>query len=419
MKYFISSIPFFDKDMAVHAYRMMTQDGNKLMGAAEDFRLEGGALQTPALDTVAQTGIEPFAGDSDFFVEIGDYQLLMGMPMSLKLNPEKLVCVVSRNTLDDKELHSKLDIVKQNGYRIAINGLPKNADMDFISGYFDYVLLSLKSAKFTDELIAVFGFIEIVNLALTDIPDSETFKKFSNIKNVLLSGDFYKQPITKGKTNISPLKINALNLLRQINDDDLDLQAVAATIEQDPALSISLLRFINTMIPNRSREIDSIRQAVAILGQKEVKKWATVAISIGIGEDRPGEITRLSLIRAKFAENLAPAFGLAVKSGLLFMSGLFSLIDVILELPMEKAVKEVSVDDEVEDALLHNKGRFYDVLSLIFAYERADWNNASIKMVKNNITIDELTDAFQNALLWYKNLLNSIDDEAEKNIGKK
>ena len=339
----------------------------------------------------------------------------MGLPLSMNLPSDKLVCVVHKNSLDDSAVREKLDLLKENGYRIAINGLPKNPDLNAITEFYDFIFLSIRHPHFTESLKLVFNHLDNTTLAVTDIPDMDSFNKLSGIKNILLSGDFYKEPISKGKATVSPLKINALNLLKQINEDDLDLQAAASTIERDPALSISLLRFINSMNSNRSREINSIRQAVAILGQKEVKKWATVAISIGMGEDRPGEITRLSLIRAKFAENLAPSFDLAVKSGMLFISGLFSLIDVVLELPMEKAIKEVAVDSEVTEALLHNKGRYYNVLSLIYAYEHADWNNASIKMVQNNISIDELTEAFVDALLWYKQLLDTIDSEDEEN----
>ena len=411
MKFFISSVPFFDAKMAVHAYMMMTQDGNKLMGAAEDFRLDGGALQTPALDTIAQTGIEPFAGECDFFVQIGAYQILLGMPLSMKLEPEHFVCVVDKNSLADEQVRGKLEILKENGYRLAIDGLPENPDMDLICEYYSFILLSIKSSNFAVDLKIAYSNTARISLAITDIPDKHSFDRMTGIPNVLLSGEFYRQPITEGKSSISPLKINALHLIKQMNDEDLDLIAAASTIERDPALSISLLRFINSINPNRSKRIESIRSAVAILGQKEVKKWATVAISIGIGEDRPGEITKLSLIRAKFAENLAPAFNMAIKSGTLFIAGLFSLLDVILQLPMNKAVDEIAVDDEVQDALVNSKGRIYDVLSLVYAYEHADWNNASIIMVRKDIDVEVVTTAFIDALLWYKQLLESIDRE--------
>ena len=413
MKFFISSIPFFDKNMAVLAYRLMMRDGSKLISSDEYYRMKGASLQTPALDTVEQIGIEPFAGECDLFLDIEEYQLLMGMPLNTNLPPEKLVCIVENGLISDEVVRGKLDILKQNGYRLAVNGMPVNADMDTLCDIFDYILLSFKSDDFAGELKALRNHLSKIQLIITNIPDKQSFDKFAGINGIMLTGDFYKEPITEGKVEISPIKINALHLIKQINDENFDLSDAAKTIERDPALSISLLRFINSIIPNRSKKIESIRGAVAILGQKEVRKWATVAISVGIGEDRPSEITRLSLIRAKFAENLASTFEMAIKSGSLFIAGLFSLLDVILQLPMERAIEEVAVADDVKEALIENKGRMAEVLGLIRLYERADWYSASISMVRNGIEIDDITEAFINALIWYKQLLSTIDNETE------
>ena len=274
--------------------------------------------------------------------------------------------------------------------------------MDTAVKIFDFVLLSCKDDDFNADLKEIRPYIFKTRLVITDIPDMDAFNKYSGARGVLLSGDFYSQPITKGVTDISPLKINALNLLGQINNETFDLGEAAAIIERDPALSISLLRFINAMNPDRSRKIDSIRNAVAILGQKEVTKWASIAISVGMGEDRPSEITRLSLIRAKFAENLAPAFEMAMKSGSLFISGLFSLLDVILQMPLGRAIDEVAASSEIREALLEKKGALSEVLKLIFAYEHADWHNASLIMVRNKIDIEVLSKAFLDSLHWYR-----------------
>jgi EAL and modified HD-GYP domain-containing signal transduction protein len=137
-----------------------------------------------------------------------------------------------------------------------------------------------------------------------------------------------------------------------------------------------------------------------------------------MGEDRPGEVTRLSLIRAKFAENLAPAFEIALKSGLLFISGLFSMLDVILQMPLEKAIDEVATTGEIRDALIDRKGQLSEVLKLIFAYEHADWHNASLLMVKHGIDIKDLTTAFLDSLYWYRQLLDAIDEEEESEEGE-
>jgi EAL and modified HD-GYP domain-containing signal transduction protein len=132
-----------------------------------------------------------------------------------------------------------------------------------------------------------------------------------------------------------------------------------------------------------------------------------------MGEDRPNEITRLSLIRAKYAENLAPSFELALKSGSLFISGLFSLLDVILQMPLNKAIDEVAASGEIRDALLDQKGQLSEVLRLIFAYEHADWHNTSLIMVRHGIDIENLTSAFLDSLYWYRQLLDAIEEEEE------
>jgi len=392
---------------------MMTQDGEKLLGAAEDFRMLGGELLASALEFVRDIGTEPFAGNHDFFVSISKFQLLIGIPLSIKIPSDRLVCIIEKETLADNAAYAKLGILKRRGYRLAVDGIPQAIGIETTVKFFDYVLLSSSAPGFKQDFKAIRPYVLKTTLVITDVPDMESFNRLAGARGVLLSGNFYRQPITEGQSEISPLKINSLHLLGQMNDESFDLGDAAATVERDPALSISLLRFLNTMSPDRSRKVSSIRNAVAILGQNEVRKWATVAISVSIGEDRPSEITRLSLIRAKFAENLAPVFNMAVKSGALFIAGLFSLLDVILQMPLHRAIDEVAADSDIRDALIDKTGPIYEVLSLIFAYERADWNSASIIMVRNGVDIDELSQAFLESLHWYRKLLNVIDDESD------
>ena len=413
MKFFISSIPMFDANMAVQAYRMMTRSGDKLMGAAEDFRMLGGELLAPALECVKDIGVEPFAGGHEFFVDITKYQLLVGMPLNMKIPPLNFVCVINKDSLLDNAVYSRLGMLRRNKYKMAIEGLTDILSRDTMVKVFDYILLSFESPTFAADLKELQPYFSRITLVITDVPDRATYEMFSGTSGVMLCGDFHNQPITEGITEISPLKINALNLLKQINDESFDLIDAARTIGRDPSLSISLLRFLNSMNPNRSKKINSIRGAVAILGQKEVKKWATIAISINLAEDRPGEITRLSLIRAKFAENLAPAFHMAIKAGILFLAGLFSLLDIILQRPMNEAMSEIAADDEIRDALVERKGPVADVLSIIYAYERADWHESSIIMVRNDVDIEVLSQAYLDSLFWYRQLLDTIDSKDE------
>ena len=409
MKTLIVATPFFNSDMSVEAYRLNSRGGQKLLGMMDDYISPWDAVLSPGLDLVRTLGVEPLSGAGPLFVDINEYHLLMGVPLTLGIPPEKLVCVLPNKIRPDDAVLNKCRELKELGYGIAVEGFLEGHSANPVFEFIDCVIVDTRDYKSGSKFVdAMKGLAKIKRVVLTNIPDMDKFNEFAGIPNTLFSGGFYNQPVTKGVKDISPVKINALTLLKQINEDDFDLSNIAGTIERDPSLSISLLRFINTVMP---RKINSIRNAVAILGQKEVKRWATAALSIQLAEDRPNEITRLSLIRARFAENLSKVFEMGVFAPGLFMMGLFSMLDIILEKQMATAVKEVALDEDVRAALVDKKGDFYKVLDFIRAYEHANWDDVAIKMVQNNLDLESVTEAFVEALVWYKTLLDAIGKE--------
>lgn len=409
MKTLIVALPLFNPEIAVEAYWLNSRGGEKLSAMMDDNLRVSEALMTPGLDLVKTLGVEPLSGDSPLFVDINEYHLLMGIPLTLGITPEKLVCVLPGRIKTDDAVIAKCRELKDLGYGVAIDGLPEGDAENPLFELLDYIIVDTGRHVPDKRLIAIVANLsKAKKIVLSGITDKDMFNMLKSIPNTLFTGSFYRSPITKGAGDISPIKVNALTLLRQINEDDFELGDIAGTIGRDPSLSISLLRFINTIMP---REINSIRGAVAILGQKEVKRWATAAISIQLAEDKPNEISKLSLIRARFAENLAGVFEMGVFAPSLFMMGLFSLLDIILDKPMAEAAKEVSLDEKVREALVDRSGEFHKVLELIYDYEHANWDAIAIKMVKYNLEVDEVVKAFIEALEWYKALLDTIGEE--------
>lgn len=198
------------------------------------------------------------------------------------------------------------------------------------------------------------------------------------------------------------MKVNYIELLNIVNAPDFELTDAAEIIERDTALVISMLKMVNRMAVNS--EVTSIRHAAAMLGQYELKKWINTAVTNEMYADKPNEVTRLSLMRAKFAENLAPAFDLAMQSGELFLLGLFSVLDIIMDQPMSEALKEVKVSREIGDALTEHKGILAPVYDFIKQYEAANWQEISRVMIIRSIKMERIHDAYVQALKWYKNL---------------
>ena len=211
-------------------------------------------------------------------------------------------------------------------------------------------------------------------------------------------------PVTKGEAKVSPLKVNYIELLNIVNEPDFDLTKAADVIGRDTALVISLLKMVNHMTVNS--EITSIRHAAAMLGQKELKKWINTAVTNQLCADRPNEIMRVSLLRAKFAENLAVVFEMGGQAGELFLMGLFSVLDLIINKPMEEALKMVKVSKEIEEALIEDKGHFAPVLEFVKQYESASWQEIDRTMLLNNMDSKQVYDAYITALRWYRDLFS-------------
>ena len=186
--------------------------------------------------------------------------------------------------------------------------------------------------------------------------------------------------------------------------EDYDLITAADIISQDTALVLSLLSIVNRMTLNYG--ITSVRHAAAMLGQTELKRWINTAITKELCSDKPSEITRLSLIRARFAENLASVFHMPDQSDEFFLMGLFSVLDIMLDRPIEEAIDGVRVSQPIHDALVNNTGSFAPVYHFLKEYENASWQEISRLMIIHNLDMDSVYEAYKNALQWYRDLIS-------------
>lgn len=404
--------PLFDQEMAVDAYWLRSHDGTKMLGLKDDYRAMDEAFIHRGLNLVERIGLEPFTGGKPLFVNVTKIQLITGVLNNFDLTHEHLIPVVSAQLAADAEAVAELRALGERGYRFGLDGFPESVD-PAIAEHVAYVMLDFQQPQFFTTQHKLRLQMPFTRSVIYNVPDVEAFASLKRDKRALFSGSFYNRPLTRKDVQLSPVKINALELLSHVNEEDFDLRDIVRTIERDPYLAVSLLKFLNSNASGLKKQVDSIQQAVAILGQKAVRQWAAVTLAVSLGEDRPNEITRIALVRAKFAESLAVAFELGVFQPSLFMAGLFSLLDVMLEKPMEQAINDVAVDARIRQVLVEKTGPFAPVMQLIYAYERADWDAVSILMIQNNTDMAHVSQSYLDALQWYRALLQSIDQPGE------
>lgn len=405
----VALIPLFDEKMAVRAYSIFTQKDNFLLNPSMfGTGQNDGASRIQGLELIQSMGIETLSDDKEVFVPISNISVFADIEQQCDAPHQRIVLLID-NTIPPVEMYvNRLKELKEMGYKLAVRKLAVSEFEAYrpVLQLMDYVLLNNRKIAIDKAKIYFGKLYPNIKLIAGNIETVEIFENLCKEGGYqLYEGEFYRVPITRGETEVAPLKVNYIELLNTVNNVDFELTEAADVIGRDTALTISLLKMVNHMSVNS--EITSIRHAAAMLGQKELKKWINTAVVNALYADKPNEITRLSLLRAKFAENLAAAFDMRLKADELFLMGLFSVLDVILEKPMEEALKMVKVSGEIADALISHKGKLAPVLDFMVQYENANWQEVSRQMILQNINMASVNTAYMESLTWYRELMSS------------
>lgn len=403
----LTLIPFFDRNMSVSAYSLFTRKNNfltnpSLLGS----RQFDGAAYVDGLELIQELGTTTLSGGKPIFVSLNNISIFSSLESECKNTNHAPILLIDQTFPPVSMYTDRIRELREFGYHFAIRNLPVHCYEDYapVLSQMDYILIDCQKI---DAVKASFYFRKLypdICICASNIPDTETFGKLSPAETIsLFEGTFFRMPVTRGEHKVSPLKINYISLLNLIEEDDFDLTKAADIISQDTALIISLLRLANTRSFNS--EITSVRVAVSMLGQKDLTRWIQTTVIEKLCSDKPNELMRLSLLRAKFAENLAPVFGMAMRSQELFLTGLFSILDIILDCSMEEALSMVRVSGKIRTALLEHTGSLAEVLHFIVKYESAEWQEVSRQLVLKNIEIPDVSHAWVSSLQWYAKLI--------------
>ena len=408
----VSIIPLFDEDIAVRAYSLFVQKKNyflnpNLLGGAQF----DGAGHVDGLEVIDNMGMETLSNDAEVFVQVSNISVFSDIENQCDAPHERVVLLLDNTVLPSDMYLDRLKALRKSGYKLAIRKLEVSQFEDYreVLQLMDYILLNQRKIDISKAKIYFQSLFPNIKLCAVGVDSMETFEKLKAAGGYsLYEGEFFRIPGNRSEHEVSPLKVNYIQLLNMVNSPEFELTEAADIIGRDTALVISLLKMVNRM--TRNSTITSIRHAAAMLGEKELRKWLITAVAGQLYTDKPNELTRMSLLRAKFAENLAPVFSMAIQSSELFLMGLFSVLEVILDMPMKDALETIKVSKNISDALVYHKGIFAFPLEFILQYENANWQEVSRLMIVHNIEMQPVYDAYLNALRWYRDTIFADTD---------
>ncbi|MHC1758740.1 MAG: EAL and HDOD domain-containing protein [Negativicutes bacterium] len=230
------------------------------------------------------------------------------------------------------------------------------------------------------------------------------FKQAKELGYQYFQGYFFGRPELFSGREIPGYTVNYLNMMREASRSEIDFEKMEQIFRRDVALSFKMLKFINSAYFGVRNKISSVRQALVLLGHKEILKWVSLLALQNIAQEKPDELVVLSLIRARFGELLAFQLGWSKRSDQAFLVGLFSLVDAMLDRPMGDILRELPLDDDIVIALLRGDNDLGRLHAMARHYEKAEWDEFSNVAKSLGIADKDVAELYRQSVGWAQGL---------------
>ncbi|WP_333608506.1 EAL and HDOD domain-containing protein [Arsukibacterium sp.] len=406
MYFYAARQPILDRNKNLYAYELLFRDGiNNVFP-----EIDGDEATSRIIEgSQFSYGLDDFLGDKPGFINFTLDTLLKKYPSMLP--KEQIVVEILETVQPGKRLLSECQQLKEQGYTIALDDYIHQNVWRHFYPYIDIIKIDLRTT--TSETI------NLVKEAIADFPHIkllaekvETFAEFQQAMDMGFSyfqGFFFSLPEMMQAKALSPAQMTLAELLYETSKTEMDLQKITQVFERDVSLSYKLLRYSNSAIFKRRAEIETIKQALVVLGQVELKKFLSLLFTAQISSDKPAELMRMSMTRARFSEGLAQLHG-KVDSGKAFLTGMMSLMDAILDEPIASVMQKLPLAKEIKEALVEQTGILADFMSLIKCYESADWAKSATAIAQLGLAVDKVPDAYHTAVQWANEQMKALGD---------
>lgn len=391
--------PIYDRHLKVHGYELLFRSADE---RERGLTASGEACSARVVvNTFMEMGLENVVGSSLAFINVNRAFLLSGLLRNLPAN--RVVLEILEDTTPDQEVLAALESLKADGYRLALDDFVYRPELEPFLALASIVKLELLADN-KAELIRLCGRLKQRNLQIV-IERIETHEDLELCKQ--LGCDFYqgyflaKPALLKQHRAPSAARLTALQTLALLGDPNATVEQLENAIGRDVTLSYRLLRVINSAAFAMSGRVDSLRQAVLFLGRERIRSWVSLLVLSGLS-DKPSELLAIGMIRARMCEQLADFVEPGHRAAY-FTTGLFSILDAVLDTPMEQLLASLPLAPSVTQALLARSGPLGETLNVVIANERCEWTSSS-----SGLTDTQVREAYLEAVKWASQMNGSV-----------
>ncbi len=390
---FVARQPILTKDEKVFGYELLFRDGVENFFCSSDPE----AASRSTLDTSMLMGLDLLCDGRRAFINCTREMLLKDYVTLVPSN--QTVVEILETVPPDDLVMAACQRLKEAGYMIALDDFAIDDPRAPLTEVADIIKVDLKRTTPAEcaAMIKRYGPWRCRMLA-EKVETREEFVAASKAGFVYFQGYFFRRPEVLATHEVPANRINYVRMLQTVSKPELDPREIEDAIKSEASLCYRLLRYLNSAVFGFANEIHSVRHALAMLGEREVRRWVRLVVTLAAGQGKSSELVLSALVRARFCELLSPKIQHGESD--LFLLGLLSMMDAILEIPMPEVLDRVPIDQETKALLLGGTGRLRPLYQLMLARESGDWQNAAELSKSLHLSDGEVAEAYWSAMQW-------------------
>ena len=389
---FIARQPIFDKRLRVYAYELLFRGGPQ-----NYFQPSKNATSSVIADSMTLFDLQTLTGHVRAFMNVDELALRLGAARLMP--PDRIVVEILETVNPTDEIVKICRELRAAGYVLALDDFvddPKMAPLVELAQFLkvDFQLLD-EDAR---ERIAKKYNNGRLSLLAEKVETERELAEARQLGFTYFQGYFFCKPSMIETREIPGNKLIQLQLLNAVAAPELDYAAIEQLLKREPSLLYRLLRYLNSPLLGLRSEINSVREALSLLGEQEFRRWVSIFAVVAMSSGKPPELVRTALTRAYFCEEFSSAAGLNEKKPSLFLMGLLSIADALLDKPIAEVLRTLPISEEVKTALVGGENRFRDVYELLLALERGEWPQLSARVERLGCDEEMIPDSYQAAI---------------------